>query len=109
MKLSVERLTGLSYQGAQQVIKKMSAEEATESFKELQTAITGMYEKCNQYGEIEYGHISNGPKDSHVYVKSMTVSDTEYHKTMGRLKKFEVIFGYLFDKVSSTNFMEVRG
>jgi hypothetical protein len=109
MKLSLERLTALSYQGAKQCIKKMSEEDAKQSFTELKDAISCMYEQCNQYGEIEYGHIHNGPNDDHAYIKSMTVSDKEYQKTMGRLKKFEIIYGYLFDRLASTTFMEVRG
>lgn len=103
----VEIINTLTYQGAQKYINKLAEDQVKQLSEDIKECLDSLYDSIKNYDNIEYGHINNGPNDSHVYVKKC-VTATEYQKAMGRIKKWEVIYGYVWDKLMKTDFMRVR-
>ena len=83
---TLDQLLQHTYQMTKRLIDAMEFEQCKNLFTDLQRRIEHIYIKVNMPG----------------------VRPNDFSALMSGLKKLEVIYGYFFDRMNSTTFMEVR-
>ena len=86
---TLDKLLQHSYQMSKRLVKAMELEQCKKLCAELKARIEHVYKQVGGYGD---GGV--GPKD--------------FNALMGGLKKLEIVYGYFFDRINTTEFMEVR-
>lgn len=92
--VDLEVLITLTYQGAKRVLKKLTIEEIEPLKDAFEEHMMFMYNSISLYG--------NGDP------MCPTVSEREYHIMMKGIKKLEIIYGYITDRLNETSFMDVN-
>lgn len=87
--VGLEVLITLTYQGAKKVLRKLDIEEVKALRGAFEEHMVFMYNSISLYGKG-------------------TVSEREYHIMMKAIKKLEIIYGYITDRINETSFMDVN-
>lgn len=93
--ITLEELISLSYQGAKKVIAKKDIEVVHTLNEALEEHLRYMYTSISKFG-------NENP------FEEPTITQKEYFSIMKRIKKLEIINGYLLDKLNETSYMDIN-